>query len=276
MISLVLGDDTLELTPANGYNIVAFDMGYPSPRNVLYPRANANGEVDRTSFFGERAVSLGIRTTGDRWERIRELSPYMVPSARPYLVHTYESEPRRMTVRAAGMNYGLSAAPYQDFMLQWVAPNGSWETVAERSVTVLPFITSDEGFGFDVGFDLSFPPLTNPLSVNAFTDGNVGCPPVIDIYGPCSNPFLLSFRDLDASGLPKRLQFDIALSATQFLTVNTRERTVLLNGTTNRYNTLSPISTWFTLLEGNNPLRFQAESSSGNARAVVRYRCQYL
>ena len=79
--------------------------------------------------------------------------------------------------------------------------------------------------------------------------------------------------------MPKQLAFNITLSAGQYLEVDTRERTVLLNGNPNqpRYSTLDfSVSEWFTLAPGTNFVKYFPDSFSGNARAVMLYRCTFL
>ncbi|MGW1998156.1 phage distal tail protein [Embleya sp. NPDC001921] len=107
-------------------------------------------------------------------------------------------------------------------------------------------------------------------AVNAGTEST---PPVITIAGPCTKPSLTNA----ATGLV--LEFDITLAASERLIVDTRQGSVLLDGTANRDYTVTPRSTlpeWFALVPGSNLLSFRPESGSDPAAVSVTWRSAYL
>jgi hypothetical protein len=79
--------------------------------------------------------------------------------------------------------------------------------------------------------------------------GNKDTGAFITIFGPITNPSIIH----DTSG--KQLSFNIDISSDQFLTIDLRQRLVMLNGTANRRHTLVNTSQWFMLPPGDNSLR---------------------
>jgi hypothetical protein len=121
------------------------------------------------------------------------------------------------------------------------------------------------GFGFSFGFSFGFGG-TSSTSDGVFVTntGNRPSPPVFTINGPVTNPRILN------DTLSREMIFTIDLSSTDTLTVDAKYRTVKLNGTTNRRNTLqSP--TWFSMNPGDNFIRYRAESSDPTSSLDINF-----
>lgn len=123
------------------------------------------------------------------------------------------------------------------------------------------------GFGFPLGFPFGFGGVSSTTDqVQLIVDGNRPTPPLFVISGPVDNPRILN----DTVG--KEMIFNnISLGASDTLTVDPKNKTVKLNGTANRRNTLVA-PTWFYLQTGINVLRFRASSSDPTAKLTVTYR----
>lgn len=115
-------------------------------------------------------------------------------------------------------------------------------------------------------------PLLSPLSSGASPVGqlivqnlgNAGAPPIITIYGPITNPVVKNQTTGD------QLAFTYTLAATERLEIDSSQRTITLNGTTNRYSALDFVnSTWWDLQPGNNDIRFSATSFTSPASLVI-------
>jgi len=112
---------------------------------------------------------------------------------------------------------------------------------------------------------LTWPLVWGTVTASSFTvtnDGTSRAEFVATIPGPVTNPVI---QHIDR-GL--ELAFEITLDAGQYLEVDTEERTVLLNGTANRYYVKS--GTWFNLAPGDNLLSYRADSGSSNLSIVYR------
>lgn len=268
----------LELTPVNGFHVRNVDLGFPSPRTVIDDRPLANGTDDRTRFFGERVVTLDLLASGPRQVKVDQLSPFLVPDGRSFLYFD-GPQPRRIRLRGRSRQAAFRLPNKQEIVVQWDAPDGVAETAFEVSRTVFASVGVSPGFTFDVTFDLAFPAASPSGRTNVPTSGNARCYPVAQLWGPCVFPRIDNLQDVNDEGVPKQLAFDVSLSAGQYLEVDFRERTVLLNGNPaqNRYSTLDfAVSEWWTLGPGTNFVKYFPDSFSGNARAEMLYRCTFL
>jgi len=115
------------------------------------------------------------------------------------------------------------------------------------------------GRGYDKAFDYGY---GGPNSGGFIAINNAGNKPanaIITIQGPVINPIVTH----DTTG--KFLSFNITVGADQFLTIDLRNRTVLLNGSSNRRSALINTSRWFLLLPGDNSFRFGGTDPVGGA-----------
>lgn len=117
------------------------------------------------------------------------------------------------------------------------------------------------GFGFNLGFNFGFGGTPVVSGSNAFNVGNRSTPLVITIPGPVLNPRILH------EGLNRTLQFSIDLPSGQFLEIDTKYKTVRLDGSTNRRNALTGPG-WFDLQPGDNFLKYLSESGSATAATI--------
>lgn len=115
-------------------------------------------------------------------------------------------------------------------------------------------------------------PLTWPLdwgtfSSGAFTATNSGGEPTgltFTFSGPLTTPRVENITQ------SRTIEFDLALAAGDTLVVDTRARTVLLNGTASRSGSLTATSSWFLLGSGTETLRFAAAAGTGTLTAEWR------
>lgn len=120
------------------------------------------------------------------------------------------------------------------------------------------------GFAFNFGFNLDFGSGSVGLGANAHNSGNRSTPPVFTIHGPSLNPRILN----DTTG--DEMHFIISLASDETLVVDTKYRTVRLDGVTNRRHTLA-FPTWFHLAPGDNYLRYLADVATATS-VTVEYR----
>jgi len=129
--------------------------------------------------------------------------------------------------------------------------------------------TSESGFGFDLSFPFGFGLADSTGAAVLYNRGNKNCGATLEIVGPVTNPRIMH-NESDGD-----LQFNIDLTDGDTLTVDLREKTIMLNGTTNRRGTLLNTSTWFLLVPGTNTIRFLGTSSGSpvlNCTARSAYR----
>lgn len=123
------------------------------------------------------------------------------------------------------------------------------------------------GFGFDLGFSFGFGGVSTTTDAVIVTNtGNRPTPPLFTITGPVINPRILN------ETLSKEMIFNTTLAAGETLIVDTKAKTVRLNGTTNRRNTLLSANSWFYLAKGDNTIRYRAESSDPTSSLNIQFR----
>lgn len=269
------GTNTLQLDDSEGLIVTELDLGYPSVRPVVDVRADADGVYDSTQFFGERVVAMTVQGDGEglitQWDK---LARYMRPGRRPYLYFTVDGSARRMRLRPS-QRASVLRAPAAVFtaQLQWVAPDGVMEAASASTVTADATAGGEDGRQYNLTFDREYVEINPSGSVSVTNSGTATIWPELKLYGPVTNP---EIRDLTNN---RRLRFVTTLTAGQFLEVNTRDRTVRLNGLVNqnRYNTLDfTVSSWFGLEPGTQLVRYRGASTSSPARAEITYRTAWL
>ncbi|HEY7822627.1 MAG TPA: hypothetical protein VIG24_07340 [Acidimicrobiia bacterium] len=271
---LVSGSDTLTLDEANGWFVQSLDVGYPQVRAVVNPRADADGVYDSTLYFGARTVSLSLRAIGDRRASFESLSRFLRPSTRPVLFFTVDGTERRLRLRPSGRSAAFVGTPNsQEFLAQWVAPDGVIEAATETTATASAVPVGEIGRTYDLTFDRDYVGTSPVGSVTVTNAGTTVTNPVFQLYGPCTDPVIQNLTT------GQELGFSITLAATQYLEVNTRDRTVRLNGLANqnRYNTLDfATSEWFGLAPGTTLLRYQPATFAAGAVAKVTFRSAWI
>ena len=137
-----------------------------------------------------------------------------------------------------------------------------------RVVTALP--SGNGGLYFPAVSPLEFTEQDETGDVTAQNDGTFPVAPVLRIDGPVANP---SVTHLEKGAT---LDFTITLGSTDYLIIDTESRSILLNGTSDRYSTLSSASTWWDLDPGDNTIRFRSDANTEDAVLTAYYRSAWL
>lgn len=132
----------------------------------------------------------------------------------------------------------------------------------ELSVSVPLGAVVYTGFDFDLDFDFGFGGTSSTTDqVVIEIGGNRPTPPTFVIEGPVTNPRILN----DDTGA--ELEFIITLDTGDTLTIDTKYKTVRLNGTANRRSSLVAPD-WFFLEPGTNTLRYRAEAETASTLTI--------
>lgn len=127
----------------------------------------------------------------------------------------------------------------------------------------------DVGLTYPLTYPLDYGVEVDSASGTLVNDGDVLTPVSLVFYGPMINPALVS----ETTGA--RLEFQIGLDQDEFLEVNTRTGTVLLNGVADRLYTRTPTSApllLFGLMPGENQMQITAETWWENASVTITWR----
>lgn len=139
-------------------------------------------------------------------------------------------------------------------------------------------LVSSDGVGLPTGgggvtFPLTFPivfgsPTGGELRV--VNDGSFPVEPFLRITGPATNPRVGSLMT------DRAMAFNLTLAPGEWLDIDVPNRSVLLNGTADRYSALTRDSRWFELLSGPNDLTFRADDYDAGARLSVTWRSAWV
>lgn len=125
------------------------------------------------------------------------------------------------------------------------------------------------GLTYPLSYPLNYGEEVTSSSGTLFNDGDVVSPITLSFYGPVTRPTLLN------KTANTKLEFDITLASDEFLEVNTRTGTVLLNGIADRLYTRTansaPILS-FGLLPGGNDMQITAEEWDTPASVGISWR----
>lgn len=177
---------------------------------------------------------------------------------------------RTIFCKSLGMRYrwttdrGLGQVAFQ---IQLQAEDPTIYGPAQTLTATLAGVST--GYGYNKSYNRGYGGTTGTVgAVTLNNSGNRDTGGQIVITGPVTNPAVVH----DNTGY--RLQFNITLAVGETLVVDLRNRTVLLNGTTNRRGTMLGTSTWFKLSPGYNSIRFLG-TSAGTPTLGVTFRPAY-
>lgn len=117
------------------------------------------------------------------------------------------------------------------------------------------------GFGFNLAFNFGFGGAASTDGAFAVNAGNRSTPPLFTINGPCTTP---SIRDETYGNI---LAFNIDLASGETLVIDTKYKTVRLNGAVNRRNTMTNFD-WFFLNPGSTFIRYGASVGTGSSLSI--------
>lgn len=149
--------------------------------------------------------------------------------------------------------------------LEYVAGNPRQLSDAEKSVTITYDSAGATGYAYPRGYPRSYGGTSSSNSATANNEGAVPTSPVIRIDGPCVNPQVENVTS------ERILSFDIDLDADDYLEIDVDRRSVLLNGSTNRFGSIDSAE-FFDIEPGANTIKFVVAGTSGAPTAQVTWR----
>lgn len=255
-------------------------LDLPEVRSADKVRLRRNGLTAGDDFTGGRAitVTLEVAQTGTTSfnDAVDQLARLTAPGGpeRPLVLQipgvagggkrwVYCKPRRRSLPIGREFFYGLTAATVEFFSTDpriFAADQGSASTT---------LATAGAGLTFPATFPVTFGAAAIGGLLSVTNAGSFATSPTIRIDGPVSNPRI---ENVTAG---RTLAFDITLDAGDYLLVDTEQRTVMLNGTTSRYNALASASVWFELEPGTSEVRFSAPLTSA-ATMLMTWRSAWV
>jgi hypothetical protein len=283
-VSLVDGSREMLLLPRqdDGIFVQEIDAPMPEVREVAENRTDDDGTRDTTSLFGARACSMELLVTESPRAVEDELSRYLHPRVRPYLVVEDDgwSQARRLMLRTdtfdAPLTLDTARVDARRISAGWKVPTGIWEAAETSEQTVLADSEVTEGRTYPKTYPWQY---AATLSAGASLITNLGSVPshfTARLYGPCSGPRLTN----ETTGEQITFTTALTLGAGEYVEIDTRERTayMLSSVSASRLTYLDFEETsWWRIEPGENKVRYapRASTAAGSA-AVITYRAAWL
>lgn len=268
--------NTLELSDASDGDIVVseYELTFPEVRQVTEPRPGADGETNRSAYFGPRALTLKLRVTPiSRQTVVDRLRSFCHPSQRPWFYWDEGNGERRIQLVVDTQSAPISSPGGLDIGASWRCPSPFAEDAQATVSTVLP-AAAGGGFGFPFSFPIDFTP-GGGGAIDVNNQGNMPADWVVRIFGAATNPQVINNTTGETVGLGP----GFTIAAGDYIEINSTDHTVTLNGDPNasRYYALS-LSTlsWWRLQPGSNRVQFTATSPGATAAAEITFRSAYL
>jgi phage-related protein len=149
------------------------------------------------------------------------------------------------------------------------APIWSYELLSDL---VAPDEVANVGRTYPLSFARDYADITTPdAQVEATNEGNVPSPARLTITGPLTNPTIRN----ETTG--EDLVLTYTLGAGETLVVDMGARSVLLNGTANRYSAVNwELTDWWLLAPGSNDISFANASYSAGASLLIEWRHAWI
>lgn len=185
------------------------DLGYATPRAVVFNNPDIDGTTDLTTYYANRTIVWHGWITpcatdpfpALTWDKIKT---YTAPNRRPYLYISEDGwiEERRMVLRGDTITTPLNRqyGPVIVAQVQWICPAGVMESSTLHSQSIQQSggtggvcITST-GYCFDAPCGRSFAPGNFGGAATIVNNGNATTYPVFTFIGPCKNPRVINIE----------------------------------------------------------------------------------
>lgn len=269
------GLDTLLLEPEFGFRVSVLDIGLAEIRSNTYGRVDADGDDDTTRHHGAAAVSMQllIKPTSDTTAQalLDRLRGFCRPALRPYLYFDDEDGvERRIRLRPDQASTPWRMPGLREVQIGWRAPDGIVEAAEPTVVEANATVGTEGGIEFPITFPLVFSSSSPVGAFDISNDGTAVVYPMIELWGPSTGPRI---ENRDGDGY---MSFpSLTLDDSEWLEIDTRDRTILLNGLSNqlRYDDVDfETLVWPAAAPGTSSWRYFPESFGDGARAVVSIR----
>jgi hypothetical protein len=281
-VRLVDGDREMVLLPNqdDGIFLQGLDAPMPEVREAVEVRTDDDGTRDTTGFFGARAATLDILVTQGARAVEDELTRYLHPRSRPYLVVEDDgwSQARRLGLRVESYDAPLTVDLPRDarrISVGWKVPTGIWEADEATETTVNADLASTTGRTYPKAYPWAY---AATMAAGASLLTNTGSAPshfTARLYGPCTGPSLVN------ETTDEELTFlsSLVLGAGEYVEIDTRERTAYALSSTSA-SRLTYIdfeaTSWWRIEPGENLIRYAPSDADAGSAAVITYRPAWL
>jgi hypothetical protein len=264
-------------------NVEGLDM--PEVRRQSISLARQDGAIDSERFFGPRLITVTGRIIADSRSALfdleRELKqkvayPKYDVGSTGSLIYQEESEDftRLINCKPVG-NYrrpevlGSANKRIWEFQFSLIAEDPYIYRNSLKTVDL--YLLSSTG-------GLIIPTLV-PFLIDANiaggtylvnNSGNIETVPTVTFYGPGKNP---KIHNLTTN---KFIQLNYEFLSGDVVVIDMKNKTITLNGSSNLFNYQNIESEFWTLIPGDNQIKFSAELNDPNSRVRLEYRDAFI
>jgi len=249
-------------------------LDLPEVRTSDLPRPQDHGMLPGIDYHSGRDITLELEVWGGWTTVVEVLNAFQTQTLEIPLVFQLPDigkmrancRVRRRGTLPLDMTYNVAGKT--TVMVQLYATDPRLYADALQTVSIdLDAIA--EGMEFNVTPNIVFGVGTSPTAI-ANNTGTFETRPQVSIAGPVTNPFL----ENQTTG--KTLSFVGEVPSGSTLEVDFLNRTVLLNGTASRYSWVVDSAGWWTLIPGDNSIRFGGAPGSPTPTATIQWRPAYV
>lgn len=270
----VLGDDeTTFMVSLTGWE----DLPPIDSSNTLRPASH--GAWVGKKLAGQRIITWTGRFSPEEFSNWREMlddlqNAFTIPVGTQELTIAVRTRDEikvafgSVVQRAIPMDYAYSYYG-ANITIQFECSDPRRYSLGEYTYFISMPTDAEDGLDYPLVYPLDYGLVDTVSDLSITNAGNAPSPLIITYHGPVTNPTLVN------STTNQQLGFDIVLTEDDELIVNTRNGTVLLNGTVDRLYTRSLTSSpilGFELQPGLNELHAYAEEWDTGAGIEITYR----
>lgn len=217
-----------------------------------------DGGIHGDFFLGRRPISLeGLilnpLSTIERNERMNRISRAAQALRRDAVLSwTPDGMPKQYVAVRTQQPTRFEGGWQKTFQLSLVSADPriySYDVHSAQMIASAP--ATSAGFSFPLRFPLVFVPTAPNGQLVVTNSGTTVTYPILRVQGPVFNPQITNFTT------GQSLSLTYSLQTGEYLSVDTLNRTILLNGESSRYSALDFLnSEWWGLVPGANDIRF--------------------
>lgn len=262
-------------TLESGYifgNLTGF--GFPSLKVDIKERGSTHGADLGVSLYGRRVMGIELEIIGknttdyETKRRALELACDITRGLQRIYITTRSGIEVICDAIVTGdfdLPYTKGQMIFSSVRLELTAPYPFFNSKDQKSSLISLWSGGGWGLPFELPLDMS---CGGDVVANVVNDGNTKSYPIITLYGQLEDATLTN----ETNGDTFSLDYEIA-DASQVV-IDTFNRTIILNGTTNLRQYFS--GDWLSLDPGGNGIKLTATTYGYNALVLLTYRDSYL
>jgi len=247
--------------------------GWDSPASSveITQRVGEHGGYATAGFLTPRELTITGAVVAPDKEKLRDAKDRVNAASSlsevSLLINEFGLSRFVTVVRTGAVTWEDTPAPYAKFTMALVATDPRKYSETEH-VVMLGVPRSVGGKAYPFSFPFAFTSAVSQDTSTIQNRGNIDAPVRMDMYGDVNGPWV---EQLETG---RRMDFDLSYDAGRYVALNSKYRSVLLDGTASRAYTMS--GRWFHLPPGFSSVRYGGVSTQGQARCYVRWRDCWL